>query len=45
VKYPLSPAAKQLLEKRYIHKELGETSWEDVVNRVISAAYYFESVE
>lgn len=36
MKYPLTSTAQQILEKRYIHKELGESSWEDVTNRVLS---------
>lgn len=35
MKFPLTESAKKLLEKRYIHKELGEESWEDVVYRVV----------
>ena len=33
--YPLTPMAQQILDKRYIHKELGEKSWEDVIDRVL----------
>jgi ribonucleoside-diphosphate reductase alpha chain len=36
MKFPLSEIAQQVLEKRYIHKDLGETSWEDVVERVVN---------
>jgi len=35
MKYPLTSTAKQILDKRYIHKDLGEDSWEDVVDRVL----------
>ena len=35
MKFPLTSTAQQILEKRYIHKELGENSWEDVVDRVL----------
>lgn len=39
MKFPLSDMAKQLLEARYIHKELGESSWKDVVERVLDYLY------
>lgn len=37
MRFPLTKSAQKLLEKRYIHKELGESSWEDVVERVLEA--------
>lgn len=35
IHHPLTENAKALLERRYIHKELGETEWLDVVKRVV----------
>ena len=32
---PISKAAKQILEKRYYNKGLGETTWEQVADRVV----------
>jgi ribonucleoside-diphosphate reductase alpha chain len=39
MKYPLSEMAQQLLAARYIHQELGEESWDDVVERVVNYIY------
>ena len=34
---PISKAAKQILEKRYFNKGLGETTWEQVADRVVNS--------
>lgn len=37
MKYPLTSTAEQILKKRYIHEQLGEKNWSDVVERLLEA--------